>query len=108
MSGRREIVSRCEKKSHFFLSKKKKCRFPGPGGSCVPAAGKVFSGAKKKLCPDDGASLDSISVEKNVRFPAPGEAAPGKLFPGAAESCVPAPGKPFPVVGEKLAGRRLV
>ena len=80
--------------SKFFRRWGKLC--PGAGKAVSRRPGKVtfvqrrrkkcrFSRRRGKLCPDAGKTVSS-----------------------AGESCVPAPGKLFPGVGERLAGRRLV
>ena len=83
--GAEKAVSR-----HRVNIEEKCVGFPGAGGSCAPAPGKLFPGAGER-------SHYSFTIEeKYVSFPGAGGScvsAPGKLFPGAEESCVPVPRK---------------
>ena len=102
------------------VSIEEKCvGFPGVGGSCAPAPGKLFPGAGKgKNVGFAGAGGSCVPAPGNC-FPAPRKVdfqRRGKLtlmqcrrevlgFPGAGGSCVPSPGKLFPGAGKAISRR---
>ena len=49
MPGAGEAVSRRRGKVTFIQYRRKMLGFPGAGGSCVPAPGKLFPGAGERL-----------------------------------------------------------
>ena len=73
--------------------------------NCFPALVKAVSWRRKNLFANAGEKSHSLNLkEECVGFPGAGEScvpAPGKLFPGAGGSYVPAPGKLFPGAGNR-------